>query len=153
MVGVGRRHHQRDEKGFTLLEVWLVLVLISLVLGLSATFFAGRLPSARLDATGREILAGIRQARTLARVENDRTAFVVDLDARQYGIEGAGFRDIPPEIGVRVVDPLEGTAVRGRYSIRFYETGAAEGGSIRLTSGRRTIVIETDPVIGAVVIK
>jgi Tfp pilus assembly protein FimT len=134
-------------------EVALVLVLIALILGLSATFFAGRLPSARLDAMARDISAGIRQARTMARMENDRKAFVVDLDARQYGIEGAGFRDIPPEIGIRVVDPLEGTIDRGRYSIRFYETGAAEGGSIRLTSGRRALVIETDPVIGAVVIK
>ena len=152
MTGSGRRRN-RDERGFTLVEVALVLVLIALILGLSATFFAGRLPSARLDATGREISAGMRQARSLARMENDRKAFVVDLDARQYGIEGVGFRDIPPEIGVRVADPLNGIIDRGRYFIRFYETGAAEGASIRLTSGRRTLVIETDPVIGAVVIK
>jgi general secretion pathway protein H len=143
----------RDNEGFTLLEVLLVLLLIVLILGVATPFFAGRLPSARLDATGREISAAMRYTRTLARTDNERKAFIVDLDARQYGIGGLAQRDIPPEIGVRVIDPVEGEVLRGRYTIRFYESGAAGGGSIQLTSGRRKLVIETDPVIGAVVIK
>ena len=143
----------RDDRGFTLLEVIVVLTLIVLILGLATPFFAGRLPAARLDATGREISATMRQARTLARADNDRKSFLVDLDARQYGIEGIGRRDIPPGIAIRAVDPVAGEVLRGLYTIRFYESGASEGGSIQLTSGRRKLLIEADPVIGAVVIR
>ncbi len=139
--------------GFTLLEVMLVLFLITLILGLATPFFAGRLPAARLDATAREIAAAMRHARTMARADSERKAFIVDLDARQYGIDGLGLRDVPPEIEIRVIDPLAGEAVQGRRHIRFYASGASEGGAIRLTSGKRKLVVETDPVIGAVVIK
>lgn len=150
MYGTGQ---VRGDRGFTLLEVIVVLTLIVLILGLSTPFFAGRLPSARLDSTGREISAAMRHARTLARADNEHKAFIVDLDARQYGIEGIGRRDIPPGIAVRAVDPIAGEVLRGLYTIRFYESGASEGGSIQLTSGRRKLLIEADPVIGAVVIK
>jgi type II secretory pathway pseudopilin PulG len=131
----------------------VVLFLIVLILALATPFFAGRLPAARLDATAREISAAMRHARTLARGENERKAFIIDLDARQYGIDGLSPRSIPPDIEIRVTDPVAGEVVQGRHTIRFYASGASEGGAIRLTSGRRKRVVETDPVIGAVVIK
>ena len=49
----------RDDTGFTLLEVIVVLALIALILGLATPFFAGALPSARMDSTGREISAAM----------------------------------------------------------------------------------------------
>lgn len=152
-MGKSRRSGSSSKGGFTLLEVMVVLFLIVLILGLATPFFAGRLPAARLDATAREMVAAIRHARTMARADSERKAFIVDLDARQYGIDGLGLRDIPPEIEIRIIDPLDGETAQGRHRIRFYASGASEGGAIRLTSGKRKLVVETDPVIGAVVIK
>lgn len=143
----------RDDTGFTLLEVIVVLALIALILGLATPFFAGALPSARMDSTGREISAAMRQARLLARADNEHKLFIVDLDARQYGIGGLGWRGIPQGIAIRIVDPVTGEIRQGRHTIRFYESGASEGATIQLSGGNRKLLIELDPVIGAVVIK
>jgi len=53
-------------RGFTLLELIIVLALVVLILGLTSLFVAGRLPSAKANAAGREIAGMIRHARSLA---------------------------------------------------------------------------------------
>ena len=141
------------QKGFTLLEIIIVLVLISLILGLSSVFFAGFLPSAKLNATGREISAVIRHARSLARTTMDRQAVLLDLDNRSYSIEGQAARNIPPEVLVKVVDPASGEIMRGKYRIVFYPSGEMEGGTIILSGRKKVIKIDMDPITGVVWLK
>lgn len=139
--------------GFTLLEVILVLFLISLILGLSTVFFANTMPTNRLNATAREISATIRYARTLARVNSERQTLTIDLDSKLYGIEGSASKNIPDDINIKIIDPLLGEVHNGKYSITFYETGGIEGGTIVLSTKKKTVNIELDPIVGSVVIK
>lgn len=140
-------------RGFTLLELMIALALVALILGLTSLFVAGRLPSARANAAGREIAGLIRHTRALARLNMESRRFVIDLDNRTYGIEGLAAKALPPEARVRIVDPLTGEIVGGRYPIVFTPTGGAGGGAIVLTWGRKVIRIELDPIMGAVVLK
>ncbi len=140
-------------RGFTLLELIIVLALVVLILGLTSLFVAGRLPSAKANAAGREIAGMIRHARALARLNMESRRFVIDLDNRTYGIEGLTAKALPPEARVRIVDPLAGEIVGGRYPIVFTPTGGAGGGTIVLTWGRKVIRIELDPIMGAAVLK
>jgi general secretion pathway protein H len=141
------------KNGFTLLEIIVVLFLITLILGLSTVFFAGYLPSVKVNATGREIAGMIRQARSLARMNMESRTVMIDLDGRTYGIEGLGIKAFPPDTLVRVVDPFSGEMDRGKYPISFHPSGGMSGGTILLTSGKKTVRIETDPILGAVLIK
>ena len=142
------------ENGFTLMEVLIVLLLISLILGLSSVFFAGAfLPSAKIEAAGREISGEIRQARSLARLNSERTTFTIDLDARTYGIEGQEQKSFPPETIVRIIDPLSGEITQGKYSIPFNPTGGMSGGTIILSRKKKTLRIELDPITGAALIR
>lgn len=145
--------NNESRAGFTLLEVTLVLFLICLILGLSTVFFANTLPSNRLNATAREISATIRYARTLARVNGEKHTLTIDLDSKLYGIEGRGSKNIPDDINIKIIDPLLGEVHNGKYSITFYETGAIEGGTIVLSTKKKTVNIEVDPIVGSVVVK
>ena len=145
--------HPARSSGFTLIELTVVLFLMALILSLSTLFFGNTLPSAKLSATGRELSATIRQARSLAQLNGTSQAVLVNLDTRRYGIEGRGARSIPPEIGIKVIDPLLGEVQGGTYRILFEATGGVEGATIDLWNRNRSLRIITDPVLGTVSLK
>ena len=139
--------------GFTLIELSVVLFLMALLVSLSAIFFGNTLPSAKLSATGRELAATIRQARSLAQIKGTSQTVLVNLDTRRYGIEGRSARSIPPEIGIKVMDPLFGEVQVGTYRILFDATGGVEGATIDLWNRNRLLRIFTDPIVGTVTLK
>ncbi|MEN6317515.1 MAG: prepilin-type N-terminal cleavage/methylation domain-containing protein [Syntrophaceae bacterium] len=146
-----RKNEQHD--GFTLLEIIIVIFLSSLVLGMATLFFAGTLPSAKLNAAGREVSAVMRYARSLARMNAEKKTVIIDLDNRVYGIEGISSKSFPPATQILYFDPVFGEKNRGKYAIAFHATGGIDGGSVVLSNDKKTIRIETDPVTGSVVIK
>ena len=139
--------------GFTLLEVILVLFLMSLILGLSTVFFANILPSSRLNATAREISAAIRYARHRAIINGEKQTMTINLDSRYYSIEGSAQKKIPSGITLKVIDPLLGEVHTGDYLLIFNATGAMEGGTIVLSTEKKTLSIQLDPIVGAAVIR
>jgi len=139
--------------GFTLLELIIVILLMSVALSMSAVFFANTLPSSRFNSTVREFVASIRQARYLAQSSGERQTITIDLDARNYGIEGRGTRTLPPNVKIKVEDPFYGELTTGKYPLVFFEIGGAEGGAVVLWDEKRTARIDIDPVIGAAVVK
>jgi len=140
-------------RGFTLLELIIVLFFMALILGLSTLFFANTLPSSRLNATAREISATIRHARDLALINSQKQTVTINLDSRYYGIEGIAGKNIASDIGLKVIDPLLGEIHKGEYPIVIDSTGAMEGGTIILSGGKKTLSIQLDPVVGSVVIR
>ena len=136
------------DSGFTLLELMIVLFLAMLMVGMGIIAMMGRLPAAKLDAATREISAMMRQARALARIHMEKQAIVLNLDERSYGIEGKIPRKIPDEISLRVDDPLTGEAEKGIYRLAFSPFGGINGGTVMLTTGRRSVSIRPDPVTG-----
>ena len=141
------------KQGFTLLEVIIVLLLISLILGLSAVFFSNTMPSSKLGAAVRELSATIRYARTLALIDGKLQTVNIDMDAKRYGIEGRGYKNIDPGISILVLDPSAGEVRTGIYHLIFQASGGVQGGTIILGIGKKAIGIELDPVVGSVVIK
>ena len=126
---------------------------MTLILGISTVFFAGLLPSAKLNATGREVASAIRHARALARMSMEKQTVVIDMDNHAYGIKGLGSKYFPPETLVTVIDPVAGEMNRGKYPIVFHPTGGMEGGTIIISGKKKVMRIETDPISAAVVIK
>lgn len=139
--------------GFTLLELMVVLALITIVLGLSAFFFAGNLPSARLEALGREMAASLRQTRTLAKTSGEKKTFFADMDAGRFGIEGLGERALPEGVSLRVIDPDAAEITGGKYRIPFQPDGRGGGETLILTRGSRIVRVSVDPAAGAVVLR
>ncbi len=139
--------------GFTLFELLIVLFLSTLILSLSAVFLANTLPSTRLNATARDISATVRHARALAQIDGESKAVTIDLDSRRFGEEGRGTREIPAGVNIKVADPFYGDVFTGQYTIVAYNTGAVSGCTVVLWNKKKTLSIQTDPVVGAVVVR
>ena len=140
-------------KGFILLELIVVIFLITLIMGIVLVFFANFLPSNRLDATVRNISSTIKHARSLARINNHVQIVTIDLDAKQYGIEGREIKDIPADIGVKIIDPMSGEIFQGKYNFLLHVSGNIEGGTIILWNAKKSVSIQPDPIVGTVIIK
>jgi general secretion pathway protein H len=142
-----------NRSGFTLLELIIVIFLITLMVGLSAVFFANTLPSGRFNATAREIASTIRQARHLAQLNGEKQVVTIDMDSKSYGIEGRGEKTMPSGLHLKVIDPLTGDITSGKYHMTFHPAGSTEGGTVVLWYDAKSAQINVDPVAGAVIIK
>jgi type II secretion system protein H len=152
-INMKRKRVEGREKGFTLLEVIIVITLVVLILGLTTLFFGNALPRARLNSAARELSAMMRYAKILAQNNGELQTVLINLDTGRYGIEGVQTRNIPEGINIRVTDPVTGEVSRGDYAVLFHESGIAEGGTITLRNAKRTVNIEIDPIVGSVILK
>ncbi len=135
--------------GFTLLELIIVMVLVVLSLGLAVPYYGNSLPAAKLRATGQRLSALIRQTRDTAQMTGEDAAVVIDLDAKQYGVDGKAMKAVPPEISVWVEDPEARRITSGKYAIHLEATGGIEEGSVVFSHRRKSVTVRTDPIIGA----
>jgi type II secretory pathway pseudopilin PulG len=151
---IARRCPRRQRTtGFILLELIIVLVLISVIIGLAAIFYANSLPSYKFNATIRNISSTIKQARSLAKIHDEIQTVTIDMESKKYALEGHTPKDIPEGIAVKIIDPVSGEIQTGKYHFVLYPTGGIQGGTIVLWDAKRSVSIQLDPVVGTVVIK
>jgi len=140
-----------NKKGFTLIEIIVVVLLISLIAGMSVMSFSKALPSQKLEATAREMIAGFRQARSTAVTAGRWQVLFINIEGRSFGIEGSGqTRTIPDSVSVKVIDAINGEITQGGYRFVFSPVGVAEGGTVVLSSGKKSLTLDIDPVVGVV---
>jgi len=138
------------DSGFTLLELIVVLLLISLIAGISVVMFTGTLSSGKLDATARSLVAAMKHARGQSAMSGEPHAVFIDLDAGSYGIEGTDGRPFPRGITVSFTDPLAGTQTSGRHLIAYDPVGGIQGGTVLLATPKRSVTVRPDPIVAAV---
>ncbi len=139
--------------GFTLLELMIVMLLMTLVIGISTIFFANTLTSSKFNTTVRDVSTTIRHARSLAQIHGERKAVTIDLDSKTYWIDGKKVREIPSDIQIKIIDPLYGEIFEGRYQVVSNAMGGIQGGTIVLWNDKKTASIQPDPIVGSVVVK
>ncbi|MBS7457779.1 type II secretion system protein XpsH [Coralloluteibacterium stylophorae] len=122
-------------RGFTLLEIVVVIALVAVITTTLAVSLTGGLDGMRVRTAVKEVAAQLRFARARAIVSGQAQDFVVDPQARRWqGAEGRsgelpdGFDIVAT--GAREVQPTEGVA-----AIRFFPDGSATGGRIELVRG------------------
>lgn len=140
-------------EGFTLLELMIVLFLITLMVGLSSVFFGNTLTSGKFHATARDVAATLRHARSLAKIQGKDQTLLINLDTKEYGIEGMKTMKIPDKINIEIEDPFYGEIRQGKYTFTFHSYGSAEGGTIVLWDDKKKVSISLDPIVGSVVTK
>lgn len=127
----------RLNKGFTLLE--LIVVLFIVVLGFSAigiNISSGG-DSAGLKVAARDIVSALRYARGQALMSHQETTLTLDLANNSYTVSSRGkIYAIPKAVKVTLVtaqSELKGD--EGLGNIRFFADGSSTGGRITLTRG------------------
>lgn len=136
-----------------MLELIIVLALIGIICGSSTLFFARGLPSARLNATARDISSVILHARALSSLQRENQAVIIDPKDRVFGIKGRPLKTVFEGITIEAIDPLTGLVSKDARTFRFYATGGQETGSVIVKNKENALRIITDPVAGPVTVK
>lgn len=153
----------RMERGFTLLELMVVLVLASLMLSLVVPRFAAVLPGVELKSYTQKTAALLRQLRSQAMAESRLVALRVDTEAHALRLSNRTEPlDLPVDIELTlnddgalalgneiVVPPTEGDPESGP-SIRFYPDGSSSGGTVVLAGSGGRYEIDVDWLTGRV---
>lgn len=138
----GRGNSSAGRAGFTLLELILVMVVISVALAVAAPSLRGFGEARRTPDAAAQLLALLRHARDCARVEGVAYDFHLDPQQRQYWLTrrvcgadeapdgGLGKRFTLPE-GISVEFDAAGEA--GVDTLRLHPTGRAAEATITVT--------------------
>lgn len=120
-------------RGFTLLELLLVLALVAGASLLAMAAFGGGLRGARLHGVARDLAAQMRFARAVAISSGQPQQVVVDPQARRWtGAKGRS-GELPAGVEVVFTGAREVQPAPGQGAVRFFPDGAATGGRVRLT--------------------
>ncbi len=140
-----------DARGFTLLELLVVLALAVLLLGLAQPMLSAAFPGTELKAAAQELAAGLRMARSLARTHGEPTSLELDLENHRFRIGNDGrFHPLPSRLHLSLITAASELTGTNRGSIRFFPDGSASGGRILLATGSRKLGVDVDWLTGKV---
>lgn len=143
----------RQDAGFTLLEVVAVLVIAALVM--SAVLFANRSGSgsARLKAVSAAVASGLRHSRGRA-IKTGRE-IVAKINTSNGQIQwGTERRTLSLDAGVRIkVISAESERTKRIAGIRFFPNGSSTGGRLQLTSSGLRFDVIVNWLTGHVAVK
>jgi general secretion pathway protein H len=148
----GRQPHVGGQRGFTLLEVIIVVVILGLVAGLVIARGPARSQTLDMRAAAADVARILRGARGQA-IGTDRSVLVlVDVTRRAIAVDGGPIRTIPGNLAVAVQAVPQETRGKTLAGIRFQPDGSASGGRIVLSDGSRRTQIAVDWLTGRVTI-
>lgn len=139
-------------RGFTLLELLVVLAIMGLLLGLASPRFHNIVPGFELQSSARELAAALRETRGQALERGDPAVLVLDLAGRRYGLGGGSqSKELPRDIVLEAMTAAEDISEETRRArFRFFPDGSATGGRITLSRGERQYRIDIDWLTGRV---
>ena len=140
-----------NQRGFTLLELIVVLVIGALIYALVLASPFGRVSSADLKAAARSLASGLRTAQTTAMSTRRDALLTIDVESREYVTTGEQQpRKVPEGIDLKLYAAQSEVTSERRGSIRFYPDGSSTGGRITVSSGERKYLVDVDWLTGRV---
>lgn len=141
-------------RGFTLLELIVVLVIVGLVLALVPGLMLRSQPGLDVEVAARAVADGLRRTRSQAMLANREEVFSLDVE---QGLFRAG-RDQPLRQLDRAIELQLLTAAAERIDaasgrIRFFSDGGSTGGAIDLALGGQHSRVSVDWLTGQVAIE
>ena len=131
----------RHARGFTLVELLVVLVIASLVLALVGTSISRSISGAEMRTAARKLAASIRYTRTRAIISKSEQVFLVDTEERSYTAAGREPVTLPGEMEVQLTTARSELTSENVGGIRFYPDGGSTGGSVALESNGRIYTV------------
>ena len=141
---------RRGARGFTLIEMIVVLAILGLVLAMVATRGPLGLHTLTARAAANQLASGFRQARAQAVAENRSVEVNVDLAAHSWRIGAGQPTALPRDMEISVVT-VAGQSLGTRFAqFRFLPDGSSTGGRIELKDGKSRMRIGIDWLNGRV---
>ena len=138
-------------RGFTLVELMVVLVLVGLLLTLAPVAFQRALPSLQVKSAATELAAVLRDTRSRAIKENREGFVQVDVEAGRYSSDRRrGEEVLDEDIKLSILTAESELDGQGGGRIRFYPDGTSTGGRVSLTLDDTTYHVVVDWLTGRV---
>ena len=127
----------RFAAGFTLVELIVVLVIISLMLALVGTSISRNISGAEMRTAASKVASSLRYTRTQAILTKSEQVFLVDTEARTYQAGSKAPDQLPENMLVELNTARSELTSETAGGIRFYPDGGSTGGNVRLEANGR----------------
>jgi general secretion pathway protein H len=141
----------KQNRGFTLLEILLVVVLIGIAFTLLPKMFSPGVSGADLKANARQVAGGLRLARDAAIYSRKPSFLSLDLTKRTFTVDGEEkVYALHPDVELKLYTSQADLVSDSVGTIRFYADGSSNGGRVTVGSGARGYQIDIDWLTGRV---
>jgi len=141
------------QRGFTILEVVIVLVLAAIMYALMLAVPMRGASGADLKSAARTLASGLRQAQTTAMSTRRDAVLTVDVEAREFVMPGdSQARKLPDGLDLKLYTAQSEVSSAQKGAIRFYPDGSSTGGRITVSAGERKYLVDVDWLTGRVTI-
>jgi general secretion pathway protein H len=149
------RASTRQQQGFSLIEVMIVLALMGLLMGVVATNLT---EGPVLRESAREVLASLRHARSSAIMTQKQTRWIIDTANKSFQMEGVAnaqsqSRQLSPAVEVKLNTAASEVISNSQGAIRFYPDGSSTGGSVDVLYKGQSYKVNVEWVTGRVSIE
>ena len=141
----------KSSRGYTLLEILIVLALAAGAYAILAASIGRGGSSADLKAGARTVAAGLRQAQSTAMATRRDALLTLDIESREFRLTGEErtFK-LPQQLDLQVYTAQGEVETQKRASIRFYPDGSSTGGRVTVSSGERKYFVDVAWLTGQV---
>lgn len=138
-------------RGFTLLELIVVMALMAILMTLVPPMISGALPGTQLKSASRELAAGLRLARNHALTAREESTLTLNVDKHSYRVTGRKKSfSIPENLKIELLTAESETQGESIGAIRFFPDGGSTGGRITLSYAERAFGVDVDWLTGKV---
>jgi general secretion pathway protein H len=140
-------------RGFTLVEIMVVLMLVALLVTVAAVSLGQGLSGTKVRAASRDLVAALRYTRGQAIVSQSEQVLEVDLENFTYTAPKRDAVELPKDMELRLLTAQQELTGEKSGRIRFYPDGSSTGGRIRLVRGQRSWDVEIAWLTGEVAMR
>jgi general secretion pathway protein H len=137
-------------RGFTLLEMVVVLVLIATVVGIGAAAMSRRLPGQQLRIAAKELAGQLRYTRAQAIATGKPQLFVLDARTREWHAGERRSGRLPGDFLIVATGARNEQQREGSVTVRFFPEGAATGGRFLISRDRAAWQVDVEWLTGEV---
>jgi len=141
----------QSQRGFTLLELVVVLFVVALGFSVIGLNLSSGSDSTQIKAAARDVVSALRYARGQALMTHQETTVALNLSDNSYTVTGRDkLYHIPETIDLTVVTAQTELTGGGAASIRFFGDGSSTGGRITLERGNAAWKIDINWLTGQI---
>lgn len=138
-------------RGFTLIEMLVVLFIVSILLATVPPFFSAGMASTSAKGAARQLASDLRFTRSTAIVRQQETALALDVEQRSYRVVNTNKEvSLPESLALSLITVESERLGEEQGMIRFFPDGSSTGGRITVSQGNAEYVVDIDWLSGKV---
>ena len=152
-AGEPARMQASTMRGFTLLELMVVMVIAGLMITLVPPLFSTAVPGTRLKGSARDLAIVLRESRSTAIINNSEQLVQLDLKHARYQDNKGKTRSLPANVAISV-ELITGSNIDpgAQHVVRFFPDGSCSGELITLSGGNDNYYLQLNWLTGSVTI-